>query len=1050
MRAAYLLPALMLFLSLRVAAQGDEPLFHRISLEQGLSDARVSAIVQDKYGYMWFGTANGLNRYDGYNIKVYTEGESGLHNNTITTLFCSRAGTLYAGDGDGLLEYNYTTDRFARPKGTDSSNLNKKGFYVSLMAEDAAGFIYVGCTEGFFRYNPQKASIEDLNKVLNTSGKIRRISGLTFGKDGRLWVTTQKEGFFVINPATNTWSEIPHDRQYGHDSCCYAIHRTLFLDDDHLLLGQHSYGFTILDTRTMTFNAQQGMMGKNDSVRFNAIYRLIKDYKGRIWGGTAYFGLIQYLPQTKGIIQYKNDPFNPYSYGGYRVFALYEDREHNIWVGTGGYGIYRFHPDKGGIRYFPWNPIGASSPPGPEVLSAAVRDSSSAWIGTDMGPGIFNARNGTFKAFRYVNAYSASLPGTNINYVYPDKRGKVWFASRFLGITRFDESSQQFVRFHKNEENLIRRQAPPLRQPLPGDYINTVAEDPWGDLLLLISRRITLFDPQTGNSRYGTTDSSEELLRLKDVDDIISQGDRLIIAIQSKKGSRVLSYSFATKTSTTLAVLDSAGKMHINSLQIMPDGNVAAATSEGIFTIRSVGGILGHYTWNADATHNNILGIVTGLPGVIWACTDRHIGRLDLRKNAWQWLGSSEGLKPTRFFGDAFRLLPDGHIVAGCGDGLFLINPAGLSNSTTQAPVLVDFKVSGKTLTLPAPLQDIREISLSHEQNFFSFGMSTLHFGESSNTEYSYKLEGFDRDWQPAGSDRIGQYTGVRGGSYTLLLRARSGTAAWVESPNKVRIIIAKPWWGTWTFRIGLLLVLIGIVAGIYFYRVKGIRKEARLRSEYEIRLNELEMSALRTQMNPHFIFNCLNTINSYINSNQKTQANHYITRFAKLIRLILENSRQRRVPLSKELEALQLYLQLEALRFENRFTWSVDVDEALDVDNIEVPPLVLQPFVENAILHGILPRPGSGNISVRIFPKGKLIEYIVEDDGIGRKEAKKRSAEGALQKESHGMAITEKRIELFNREHEIEAAVIVDDLEKDGVATGTRVTIPLALVEGF
>lgn len=1032
------------------SAAQEDPLFHRISLEQGLSDGRVSSIVQDKYGFMWFGTAAGLNRYDGYNIKVYGEGERGLRRGAIASMLRSKSGALWVSDGKGLLQYNYKRDSLIQPLGIDSSDVNRKEFYVTLMTEDAQGRLYLGCREGLFRYTPATALVEDLNELTHTGGKIKHVSGFAFGKDGRLWITTQKQGFFVLDLQRNSWEEIPHDRQYKRDSCCYAIHRIVFLDDERLLLGQHSFGLTVFNTRTRTFTPQPGLMGLNDSVRFNAVYRLIKDYKGRVWGGTEYFGLIQYLPSTRGVIQYRHDPFNPFSYGGYRVFALYEDREHNIWVGTGGYGVYRFHPDKNIIRYFAWNPVGNQSPPGTEVISAAPRDATSMWIGTDKGPAIFNFKEGTFKAYRYENTYSSTLPGTFVNCIYTDKTGMVWFASRSLGIARFDPVRQIFQRIFKPEQDLTGRANG--KAPIPANTVMRVTENPDGGLLFLIGgRRIAMFNPVTFTSRYHTDDSSRMLLRLKDVDDMLLLGRRLLVITHAKGVASLLNYSFDKDTVVPLVVFDSASKTRINRMELMADGNLTLATTNGLYIVSRSGSILRHYTWAGEAVRNRFLAVITGIPGYLWACTDRHIGRVDVRTGEWLWLSNSEGLKPTRFFGEAFKLTPDGKIMAGSGDGLFLINPASLRGAAKHHPVLVNFKVSGNAFPMDVPLQDAKEIHLTHEQNFFSFGMSTLHFGENSNTEYGYKLEGFDRDWQEAGSDRTGQYTGISGGTYTLLLRARSGSAEWVVSPQKVRIVVSKPWWGTWLFRILLAATLAGAVIGVYLYRVRGIRKEERLRTAYEIRLNELETSALRTQMNPHFIFNCLNTINSYINSNQKTEANHYITRFAKLIRLILENSRKRRVALTSDLEALELYFQLERLRFEDRFTYSIEVASDIDADNIEVPPLVLQPFVENAILHGILPADRVGNIVVRIKPDGAVMRYIIEDDGIGREEAARRQRAGALKKESHGMGITMKRIELFNREEGVEAQVRIEDLtDEAGKARGTRVVIPLAMVEGF
>lgn len=1052
MRRCYLSCIVLLLMAARAGAQViDEPLFNHISLEQGLSDGRVTAIAQDKYGFMWIGTAAGLNRYDGYNFRVYSEGDSGLAGNNISALYAAKSGQLYVGDGAGLLRYDFTTNRFERPPGTDSSELNQKRYTVTLMTEDAAGRIYIGCTEGLFRYTPRASLLEDMNKLIPLKGRIKHVSGLTFGRDGRLWITTQKQGFFGINPANNTYVEVPHDRQYGHDTGFYAIHRTLFLNDSLLLVGQHSYALTILNTRSLKFTAQKGALGRNDSIRFNAVYRLIQDYKGRVWGGTAYHGLIQYHPQTKDVTVYRADPFNPYSYDGYRVFALCEDREHNIWVGTGGYGVYWFNPDKATVRYFPWNPVSRRSPPGPEVLSAAIRDSHSMWIGTDKGPAAFFPETAEFRPYKYENSYNPSLPGSNITFIYPARDGSVWFSTRHLGISRYDERSGRSVRFLKQDETLHTLIGKPDKSPIPANNINDISEDPDGRMLLTILGRLAIFDVAKRASKYGTKDSSDSLLRLKAITDILRVGQTLYIGLKADGATKLLGYDFTTKSLTTLAVLDTAGKTRINMLQAMPDGDIAVASSAGIYIVRKSGGVAYHYRYNRDERHNNIIGLVADDMYNIWVCTDRSIGKLNLHSSGWLWLGAGDGVKPTRFFGDAFKRMPDGRIMAGSGDGIFVIKPGAVQAAPARAPALVDFRVFGKAVLLQTPLQEAEQIELTHEQNFFSFAMSTLQYGGSGGTEYGYKLQGYDKDWQNAGSERAGQYTGVSGGKYTLLLRARSAGGDWVTSPKGIRIIVGKAWWETWGFRVLALLLLVCGVLAIYLNRVRGIRRAASLRTEYEIRLNELEMSALRTQMNPHFIFNCLNTINSYINSNQKAQANHYITRFARLIRLILENSRQRRIPLSKELEALRLYVELEALRFEGRFTYNFHIDDSLDEDNVEVPPLILQPFVENAILHGILPGGKQGAISVRVQQRDGKLVYEVEDNGIGRAAAAKLSAESALKKESHGMAITGKRIELFNREHGMEgAAVRVEDLAHDGQAAGTRVTIPLAFVEAF
>jgi LytS/YehU family sensor histidine kinase len=223
------------------------------------------------------------------------------------------------------------------------------------------------------------------------------------------------------------------------------------------------------------------------------------------------------------------------------------------------------------------------------------------------------------------------------------------------------------------------------------------------------------------------------------------------------------------------------------------------------------------------------------------------------------------------------------------------------------------------------------------------------------------------------------------------------------------------------------------------------VRKQAQMKADYEIRLNDLENSALRAQMNPHFIFNCLNTINAFVSRNEKTLANQYISRFSKLIRMILDHSRQRTITLEEELEALELYLQIEQVRFEGRFDFEIAVDKDIDTENTAIPGLLIQPFAENAILHGLLPSKKPGLLKVSITKAQDFILIVVEDNGVGRAAAAAARTDHQPLQKSHGTEITWKRVALFNKEHGVDVEPVVVDLEdEEGNAGGTRVEISL------
>jgi LytS/YehU family sensor histidine kinase len=211
-------------------------------------------------------------------------------------------------------------------------------------------------------------------------------------------------------------------------------------------------------------------------------------------------------------------------------------------------------------------------------------------------------------------------------------------------------------------------------------------------------------------------------------------------------------------------------------------------------------------------------------------------------------------------------------------------------------------------------------------------------------------------------------------------------------------------------------------------------------------KMTEVEMQALRAQMNPQFIFNCLNSINRYIVKSDQATASLYLTRFAKLIRLILDNSNSKNVILSNELEALKLYIEMEALRFDKKFSYHFDIADNINADSIEVPPLIIQPYVENAIWHGLLHKENGGMLIIRVkMINESMLQCEVEDNGIGREKASELKSKSAISRKSLGMKLTESRLSLLNKYAAVNASVdIVDLKEKNGESTGTKVILKI------
>jgi LytS/YehU family sensor histidine kinase len=243
----------------------------------------------------------------------------------------------------------------------------------------------------------------------------------------------------------------------------------------------------------------------------------------------------------------------------------------------------------------------------------------------------------------------------------------------------------------------------------------------------------------------------------------------------------------------------------------------------------------------------------------------------------------------------------------------------------------------------------------------------------------------------------------------------------------------------------------LGLAYAFYRYRFNQIKEKEALKSALNQRIAEVEMEALRSQMSPHFIFNCLSAITRFILNHENDAATLYLTKFSRLVRLVLNHSQKETIPLSKELDAIQLYLDMEELRFHEQFTYTINVDKTLETDKISVPPMLIQPYLENAVWHGLLPKKAADNrLEMDIKKYGNSLIITIEDNGIGREKAADMKSKTALSDDhkSFGMKLTAERFDIINKMNLESASVKIIDLKNDmGEGIGTRVVLTLPIL---
>ena len=393
--------------------------------------------------------------------------------------------------------------------------------------------------------------------------------------------------------------------------------------------------------------------------------------------------------------------------------------------------------------------------------------------------------------------------------------------------------------------------------------------------------------------------------------------------------------------------------------------------------------------------------------------------------------------------------IDDGFIYAATKNGVSKIpiqrsaNRDKTTQSNYRSPLIIQSVEIDNIAQIIQPSYD-----LNHDQNNIRIEFAALSYQSLGKINYQFQMTGIDTSWYTT-SDGFKEYQALQPGNYTFRLKANDVQGNALANSEILRFNISKPWWNQWWFIVGCICVTLLMMFLYVQFRISKTQNKAQKEAAINQRFAELEMQAIRSQMNPHFLFNALHSIQDYIFNNDSREANRYISSFANLMRKILDASKEKYIYIYQELDMLNLYLELEKLRFNEKFNYAIKVDEKIDKNTCEIPTMIIQPFVENAINHGLMHRPESGmlNIEIRKTPIG--IRINIEDNGIGLENAQKFKETYRLDHESKGMSMINDRLELMNEMYD--ARIILTIKEKnpeDKKYPGTIITLELPIHE--
>lgn len=1008
------------FLSLMGHTQVLDGFFKNYTTEHGLPSDRVLSATQDGRGMMWFGTNDGLSQFDGYEFKTLyhqPNDRRSIASDNIYYLESDAQQILWVGHYEAGLDQLDVRTKQVKVHLNESNGLPDNRI-TYLWHDHRLGQLWVGSHQHLFcRYDPHSGQIllPKFQKKFSHTEDIPAKNSVyqvlpVVNHRSEYWIATN-DGLMRYNVKTTEYEyfRLPHSTIATPQNRLRGI---VAEGDSILWIGTRGGGMLRFHTQTCAWQIYQYSQTKGE----NLIVHIAPKSPHEIWVATWDKSLGIFDTQTRTFRFFGNNPTRPSSILPLTANRLMEDNQHNLWVCMGA-GISFLSAQ---LQYFPVIAL-----PKPNIASSAmifepltfIDDSQNIYIGMSAADGLLIYDK---KSRRVRTKRPSGLPPneslTNIRMA-KDSQGKIWIAA-YHRLMVYDPKTDK-----------IRLQT--LRLGNTDELIHSIAFDT--QYMYLGTREHGFYQIDLTSQQYERFEVGQGLGHQRFLHELFFDS---------------LGHLWIT-TERGLSVFDPQTRRFLKTFT-QRDGfkviyRITEDTQQQVWISTENQGVIG-----IDARRLVVIKTLTkqnGLPsnaiqhlaadhiGNLWISTQQGLCKYQINQQTIEVFDKQNGLIDNHLQG-SLNILSDGTMAQGFKGSFTIFNPKMiLKQTSTRSPIITDFHIFDQ----PQPVLT-NKIELNYYQNFFSFRFSNLDYVDASKVIYFYQLVGVDKTWQQLPKNEYTvSYKDLKGGNYLLKLKTNKSPK---ENTYQIRII--PPFWQTWWFYGLCLAVLLAGVYGIYILKIRQIKREETLKTELNKQLANSEMKALRSQMNPHFLFNSLNSIKYYILQNEPELASKYLNQFSKLIRSILSNSQHDFITLAEEIETLQLYLEMEVLRFGGKVRYTFDLHQTLEPDSIYIPSMILQPYVENAIWHGLMHQPQGGIVAICIQPSGeKYWQINIDDNGIGRIKAAELKSKSATKSKSLGLKITQERIKLLNQHYDLDMQVtILDKTDPQGHAQGTQIQI--------
>ncbi len=819
----------------------QEPVrFQQIRLPE-LYQNTIFCIAQDSLGFLWFGTNDGLLRYDGYQIVSYRhrswdsntvsdnsisqlltdhsgmiwiatwgggldvlnpytgafthyrhqpENPSSISDNRVQCLIEDKNKNIWAGTfNGGMSQWIRNENRFVNYKHDSINDQSVSGNRIWAVLQDTAGYLWVGTDEGLDRFNPLNNEFRKYRHLPDDSNSLshNRIRELLIDRYGCLWAGTQ-HGLNRYDPVSAKWTRFYADPN-NPESLSSDIITTLWEDRfGKLWIGTNRGGLCRYRHSTRTFERFLHEPGNPFSLSHIDIRSVFEDQSGIIWVGTRGGGLNKLDQTPKYFTLFQNEPYNPNSLSNNIIWALYEDKKGNIWIGTDDGGLNHLNRMTGRFTVYKHRPGNPSSISHNRVWSVCEDHQGVFWIGTDKGLNRFDPSKNIFRAYSHDPGNPGSISNDYVLSVIEDSRLNLW-SGTYGGINYFDREKNQFSYFPFHTGSTYR---------LSQNRCNLMIEDHRGHLWLATDLGLYDFNPAVQSFKRYLSDPADT---------------------NSLSNNNVISLYLARNKILWIGTAEG-----LNGLDIAENRFIRFFERDGL-------------------PNDYIHGILEDDYGNMWVSTNQGICKLHPESGLTETFDRYDGLQNNSFNSGAYFKNQYGEMLFGGDKGFNLFHPDRVRSSYYSPPVVItSFKVLNQERPVYSGIQMLSRVFLNYNENFLSFEFSSLDYTFPENNQYAYYLEGIERGWNYSGTRRYATYTNIEPGDYTFRVKGTNHDGIWNEQGASVGFHIAPPFWGTWWFRGSGLCMIIMAIAGIHYWRLYAIRLQNRkLESEVEKRTRELQ-----------------------------------------------------------------------------------------------------------------------------------------------------------------------------------------------------------------